>query len=72
MEDTKFTPLVDVVADLTERCDRCGAAAKLAVTMTEGGLAFCGHHANAYADRIHGIAVRLRVLGDFTWTGGTA
>src|SRR5207248_1029898 len=28
-----FTPLLDVVAELTERCDRCGAAAKLTVAM---------------------------------------
>ena len=40
MEQTTFTPLLDVVAELTERCDRCGAAAKLTVAMAEGGLAF--------------------------------
>src|SRR5207248_6679668 len=67
MEQTTFTPLLDVVAELTERCDRCGAAAKLTVAMTEGGLAFCGHHANAHVDSIVRVAVRIRVVADFAW-----
>jgi hypothetical protein len=72
MEHTTFTPLLDVVAELTERCDRCGAAAKLTVAMTEGGLAFCGHHANAHVDSIVRVAVRIRMLADFAWAGRTA
>lgn len=34
-------------AELTanDRCDRCGAAAKVRATLTTGELYFCGHHA---------------------------
>ena len=33
----------------TDRCDRCGAAAKLRAVLPSGGeLLFCGHHARAY------------------------
>ena len=72
MDHTTFTPVLDVVVELTERCDRCGAAAKLTATMDEGGLAFCGHHANRYADGIARAAARIQVLPDFRWAGMAA
>jgi len=72
MEQTAFTPLLDVVPELLERCDRCGAAAKLHLTLAGGGLAFCGHHANALAATITGSAVRVVVLAGFTWSGAAA
>jgi hypothetical protein len=59
-----------VVLELTERCDRCGAAAKLTVTLRSGGgLAFCGHHANRYAEPIARLAARLTLLAGFAWRG---
>jgi hypothetical protein len=34
-----------------DRCDRCGAAARVRVTLASGGeLLFCRHHANEHAD----------------------
>jgi hypothetical protein len=69
MEHATCTPMLDAVVELTERCDRCGAAARLTATLTEGGLAFCGHHANTYAGDILRVAVRVRVLEDFAWAG---
>ncbi|MHA6799083.1 DUF7455 domain-containing protein [Bounagaea algeriensis] len=34
-----------------DRCDRCGAAAKLRAVLPSGGeLLFCGHHAREYED----------------------
>jgi hypothetical protein len=61
-----------VVPDLTERCDRCSAAAKLTVTLRSGGtLAFCGHHANRYAGQIARVAARLTVQAGFAWRGIT-
>ena len=30
---------------LTERCDKCGAQAKVRATLANGELYFCGHHA---------------------------
>ena len=36
-----------------DRCDRCGAAARLAVQMPSGSeLLFCGHHFNEHDDRL--------------------
>jgi hypothetical protein len=72
MDNTTYPPALDVVADLTERCDQCGAAAKLTVTLDSSSLAFCGHHANRHVDAILRIAVQVRVLADFPWSGVTA
>ena len=37
----------------TDRCDRCGAAAAVRVTLPGGGeLLFCGHHANEHSARL--------------------
>ncbi len=30
-----------------DRCDRCGAQAKVRVVLAAGELTFCGHHAKA-------------------------
>jgi hypothetical protein len=55
---------------LTERCDRCGAAAKMAVVLTGGGgLAFCGHHAAKHAGGIARIAAKVTVDDGFEWPG---
>lgn len=36
-----------------DRCDRCGAGARVrAVLPTGGELLFCNHHANEHADRL--------------------
>ncbi|QNG19062.1 hypothetical protein G4H71_20005 [Rhodococcus triatomae] len=36
-----------------DRCDRCGAGARVrAVLPTGGELLFCGHHANEHTDRL--------------------
>ena len=53
-----------------ERCDRCGAAAKLRVVLAGGGdLMFCGHHANKYAEKLVKIAVQVAVSPEFCWRG---
>ncbi len=31
-----------------DRCDRCGAQAKLRALLREGVLLFCGHHGHQY------------------------
>jgi len=71
MEST-FTPVLEVVPALADRCDGCGAAAKLRMTLAAGTLSFCGHHANASADQIVRTAVRIAVLEEFIWTGASA
>ena len=61
-------PTVTVTADLTERCDRCGAAGKVRVFLPTGGdLTFCGHHANRYADTIRTTGNRVVVESGFGW-----
>ena len=66
-------PATHVVPELLERCDRCGAAAKLNVQLTAGGeLAFCGHHGNRFTDQILGIARVVAVESGFAWRGAGA
>jgi hypothetical protein len=61
-------PATTVSPELTERCDRCGAAARMTVALTAGGeLAFCGHHGNRYADQILTVAARVTVESGFDW-----
>ena len=63
-------PEIVNVDALTERCDSCGAAAKLEVFLTSGGdLAFCGHHANRHAGEVAKLARRITVERDFEWAG---
>jgi hypothetical protein len=63
-------PSTQVVPELTEYCDRCGAAAKLNVVLVAGGeLAFCGHHANRYAEAILDLADRVAIESGFAWRG---
>jgi hypothetical protein len=67
---TLLSPEIDTVGELTERCDRCGAAAKLEVALTSGGeLAFCGHHANRHHADILKVASKVRLEEGFDWTG---
>jgi hypothetical protein len=68
MMTTLLSPEITTAASLVERCDRCGAAAKLEVALTSGGeLAFCGHHAGKYAGEIARIAVKITVEDGFDW-----
>ncbi|GGK83056.1 DUF7455 domain-containing protein [Mangrovihabitans endophyticus] len=62
------TPTITVVPELTERCDGCGAAAKMEVTLRAGTLAFCGHHATRHADGLNNAATAIRVVEDFIWS----
>lgn len=67
---TLLTPEVTTVGELTERCDRCSAAAKLEVTLASGGqLAFCGHHANRHHEDILGVAGSVVLEEGFEWAG---
>ena len=67
---TVLSPKIVVADSLTERCDSCGAAAKLELALASGGhLAFCGHHANKYADRLAAVAAQATVETGFEWVG---
>lgn len=46
-----------------DRCDRCGAGARVRALLASGGeLLFCRHHANEHADRLH--AMNATVVSD--------
>lgn len=67
---TVLSPEIITVDSLTERCDRCSAAAKLTVTLASGGdLAFCGHHANRHHEDITRVAERVTLEDGFAWAG---
>jgi hypothetical protein len=67
---TLLTPEITTVDEMTERCDRCGAAAKLEVVLgTRGELAFCGHHANKHALEFGPLATQIRIEQGFEWVG---
>jgi hypothetical protein len=42
------TTTPDTSLTLLDRCDRCGAAAKLRLTLEHGELLFCTHHSKQY------------------------
>jgi len=63
-------PVTYVVPELLERCDSCGAAARLSLVLGDGGeLAFCGHHGNRFAEHILTVADRVAVESGFAWRG---
>jgi hypothetical protein len=65
-----LSPESTTVASLSERCDRCSAAAKLVVHLASGGeLAFCGHHANRHHEDIVRVGERIVHEEDFMWAG---
>ncbi len=66
---TLLSPVI-TTGPMTERCDRCNAAARLEVTLANGGeLAFCGHHANQHHEDIARIAGRIVLEDGFEWAG---
>jgi hypothetical protein len=65
-------PSVTVADELHERCDSCNAAAKLQATFDgSGDLAFCGHHANKFAERIVATAASVVLETGFAWRGAS-
>jgi hypothetical protein len=64
------TPEIATTETMTERCDSCGAAARMELTLTNGGtLAFCGHHSNKLAGGLVKIAAKVTLEVGFEWAG---
>ncbi|RJQ82297.1 hypothetical protein D5S17_02875 [Pseudonocardiaceae bacterium YIM PH 21723] len=43
-----------------DRCDRCGAAARVRAVLSTGGeLLFCGHHARAHESKLRELAAQI-------------
>lgn len=56
---TSTTPAALTALD---RCDRCGAAAKVRAVLTTGGeLLFCGHHARRHSARLVEVAASVQM-----------
>lgn len=48
-----------------DRCDRCGAAAKVRAVLASGReLLFCAHHARRHAPRLRELAAQLWLGAD--------
>jgi hypothetical protein len=44
-----------------DRCDRCGAAARVRAILPSGGeLLFCGHHAREHQGKLRELAAELQ------------
>ena len=44
-----------------DRCDRCGAAAKVRAVLPSGGeLMFCGHHARRHAEKLRQMDIDVQ------------
>jgi hypothetical protein len=41
-----------------DRCDRCGAQARVRVVLANGQLTFCGHHAKAFEPSLRAQALQ--------------
>ncbi len=66
------SPVTEIALELDERCDRCGASAKITVTLASGGeLAFCGHHGNRYAGELLSVGRRVLIESGYEWWGAT-
>jgi len=51
------TPSAPVSLTAADRCDRCGAQARVKVVLATGELVFCAHHAKAYESALRDRAV---------------
>ena len=58
---TAATPSIESTAPASltaaDRCDRCGAQARVRVTLVSGELLFCAHHAKDYEARLRELAL---------------
>ena len=42
-----------------DRCDACSAAASVIVTLLNGELMFCGHHARKNSDKLKSASINI-------------
>jgi hypothetical protein len=51
------TPAGSPTLTSADRCDRCGAQARVRVLLASGELLFCAHHAKAYEQTLRDTAL---------------
>ena len=54
---TVTPPVPTPTLTAADRCDRCGAQARVRVVLVTGDLLFCAHHAKAYDDKLRATAL---------------
>jgi len=54
---TSPAPATTPTLSAADRCDRCGAQARVRVVLASGDLTFCAHHAHAYEGMLRAKAV---------------
>ena len=47
-----MTPTAPALLTQADRCDRCGAQARVRVLLSTGDLLFCAHHSKAYEAKL--------------------
>ena len=52
------TPTAPATLTNADRCDRCGAQARVRVVLATGDLLFCAHHAKAYQSPLRDKALQ--------------
>ena len=52
------TPPAPATLTNADRCDRCGAQARVRVVLAAGDLLFCAHHAKAYEPKLRDQALQ--------------
>ena len=52
-----MTPTAPATLTAADRCDRCGAQARVRVGLASGELLFCAHHAKAYEPNLRESAL---------------
>ena len=57
MTGTAMPPAPTPTLSAADRCDRCGAQARVRVVLAPGDLLFCAHHAHAYEGKLKQTAV---------------
>jgi hypothetical protein len=57
MTGTVTSSAPSLTLSAADRCDRCGAQARVRVVLTSGDLLFCAHHAHAYEEKLKATAV---------------
>jgi len=55
-EQIEYPPLT-----AADRCDRCGAAAKMRAIMQNGDVLFCRHHGQEHLPKLVEVAVDVRI-----------
>ena len=54
---TVSAPAPSATLNASDRCDRCGAQARVRVVLASGELLFCRHHAKEFEDKLRPTAL---------------